>query len=1166
VPARTKVFISYSSSDRHWVDRLRIHLKQLERDRGIEIWEDSELEAGSRWQQSIAKELAVTKVAILLVSADFIASDFIATNELPHLLAAAKEERAVILPVIVSASSYLSIPELAAFEAVNDPKQPLIKLTKDQQEDVLANVRKAVEAAFGGAVDNAGQQVASSAPGLSQLRDPVGDFVGREEEIDRIVTALSRVQATDAAGAIVVVRGMGGVGKTELAYKVATRLESQFPDGHLLIELGGETPTPLSAEQALRSIIRNFVPAETSKKADTPAKLQALYETTLAGKRYFILADNAKGADQVRPLLPPAGCGLLVTTRQRFVLPGMVPVDLDSLATDAAEQLLREVCPRIGDAAPRLAHLCGRLPLALRVSASMLASDDAIRVERYLERLEDQKQRLSLLHDPDDPAFDVGASLRLSYNALEPAAREVLCQLSVFPASFDLKAVLGIVRTSDAFDVEELLSMLRRRSMVDWSEDEQRYSLHDLVRVFVSTQVGDFDAVRRRHAVYFAQLVTTAKQAFDAEPGDLDAEGDASASDPVADLWDVSYTESTQIEAGWRWAQEHMGDSDADALLVSYARALGDIVDVVDHKLMDASLAVLRRDGRHGEAMSLLRELGGFYLVLNADQAMRYYEEGCAIARELHDRPTEGSFLINLGMTYGAINNSQRELECYDQALAIARETGSRWLEGSALANIGNVCAGIDHRALYAPDNVSFSVSGRGGGPILNSQQAIERYEQALDIWRAEKFPRAAAVTTAHLGMLYDRLDEVPKAFEHYEHALAAEELDRSQRSTVLGALADRYYEGHEYEKALRYAEQLLRECSGRDEPRAECDALMLLGAIAARLGNDQPALDYYLEALTHAKDLGETLAVIEILNRLGDIAGRLGSPEQALSYSEQAVAASIELNDRDTRAQLLCTLGRVHDASGRYDASAAAFQQALDLEPAPALTYAATMGIASARFNADRFGEARRAYLRGAELEPTLSGPQLCIGLTYFFQSRYDEALAAFRRALELSVSPSEKAESYTWMGNTLFEWGRDEEALAAYQHASELELGHGTDVGRMYYVLGRFDESLSEYQSANAKDPQDVDAVLGLARLYRRMRDDARFEEVVASARGLIQDNDDDHHACLAAICGHVDVAVTRLESALASGAMSLAWARRDPDFDFIRNDPRFQAVLDR
>ena len=55
------------------------------------------------------------------------------------------------------------------------------------------------------------------------------------------MAALSNAATADATGAVVVVRGLGGVGKTELAHKVATRLESQFPDGELLIELGGET-------------------------------------------------------------------------------------------------------------------------------------------------------------------------------------------------------------------------------------------------------------------------------------------------------------------------------------------------------------------------------------------------------------------------------------------------------------------------------------------------------------------------------------------------------------------------------------------------------------------------------------------------------------------------------------------------------------------------------------------------------------------------------------------------------------------------------------------------------------------------------------------------------------------------------------------------------------
>jgi hypothetical protein len=78
--------------------------------------------------------------------------------------------------------------------------------------------------------------------------------------------------------------------------------------------------------------------------------------------------------------------------------------------------------------------------------------------------------------------------------------------------------------------------------------------------------------------------------------------------------------------------------------------------------------------------------------------------------------------------------------------------------------------------------------------------------------------------------------------------------------------------------------------------------------------------------------------------------------------------------------------------------------------------------------------------------------------------------------------------------------------------------------------------------------------------------MRDDRHFEETIAAARALIEANDDDNQARLAAICGHVDVALTRLEAELAAHPTSLSWVRRDPDFDLIRDDSRFQSVLNR
>lgn len=144
---RTKVFISYSHQDTEWLKRLRIHLKPLERLYELEIWDDTKIDPGLKWKEEIKKAVAASQVAVLLISADFLASDFIATDELPPLLDAAEKQGAVILPLILSPSMFLKYEKLAQFQSINDPSRPLISMTKVEQEAVLVSVVEQIEVA-----------------------------------------------------------------------------------------------------------------------------------------------------------------------------------------------------------------------------------------------------------------------------------------------------------------------------------------------------------------------------------------------------------------------------------------------------------------------------------------------------------------------------------------------------------------------------------------------------------------------------------------------------------------------------------------------------------------------------------------------------------------------------------------------------------------------------------------------------------------------------------------------------------------------------------------------------------------------------------------------------------------------------------------------------------
>jgi hypothetical protein len=100
----------------------------------VDVWSDVKLKVGDRWKIEIKQALERAAVAILLISADYLASDFVADNELPPLLKAAESAGVTILPIILKPCAFASIDSLSQFQAVNDPKTPIISMNEADRE------------------------------------------------------------------------------------------------------------------------------------------------------------------------------------------------------------------------------------------------------------------------------------------------------------------------------------------------------------------------------------------------------------------------------------------------------------------------------------------------------------------------------------------------------------------------------------------------------------------------------------------------------------------------------------------------------------------------------------------------------------------------------------------------------------------------------------------------------------------------------------------------------------------------------------------------------------------------------------------------------------------------------------------------------------------------
>uniref|UniRef100_UPI001EE9140A tetratricopeptide repeat protein n=1 Tax=Candidatus Oscillochloris fontis TaxID=2496868 RepID=UPI001EE9140A len=639
---------------------------------------------------------------------------------------------------------------------------------------------------------------------------------------------------------------------------------------------GSRNPA-MPATQALQQVIHAFFP--DAKLPDGITELTTLYRSTLAGKRVLILADDAKDAAQVQALLPPAGSALLITSRQKFTLKGMQRIDLHRLEMEDAVRLLLTICPRLdAAAAQQIATACGCLPLALRIAASLLHNDPTLRSADYIARLSEQKRALAALKDPDsdsDPETDVEASIALSYHRLTAQVQATLAQLGVFGASFTLAAAAAVVEPDDPERLRDDLSLLYRRSLLEYDPEQDRYDLHELVRHFAVQRLGEEErAARLRYAAYYIAEAKKAEQHYLAG-GDQIVLGLAHFE-----------RERANLDAARRWLQAHAGSREVDTLLIDDANATVHIGELRytprSERIpqLEAALAAARRLGRRDAEGWFLGNLGIAYWSLGEPRrAIGFYEQHLVIAREIGDRREEGNALGNLGNAYKDLGEPRRAIGFYEQHLVIAREIGNRRGEGASLGNLGNAYADL-------------------GAPRL----AIGFYEQRLVIAREIGDRRGEGAALGNLGNAYADLGEPRRAIEYHQQALVVsrEIGDRRAEGQDLGNLGNAYWSLGEPRRAIEYYEQDLVIAREIGDRRGEGAVLGNLGLAYWRLGDPRRAIGFYEQHLVIAREIGDRRGEAIASWNLGMALVGQGQVSEALGLLDMCVAYEQELGHPD--------------------------------------------------------------------------------------------------------------------------------------------------------------------------------------------------------------------------------------------------------------------------
>ena len=684
--------------------------------------------------------------------------------------------------------------------------------------DELRHWQEAWRGLYGGPADDQppqdGQRVV-----YRQLPRDIGEFTGREAELDRLVAL-----AEPASGAMVVVAidGMPGVGKTRFAVHAAHQLirGGRFEQIQLWADLRGfdSSQEPADPAVVLETFLRQLGMPGAEIPID-PTERAIAYRDRLAGRDALVLLDNAASEEQVLPLLPgDPGCLVLVTSRHNLSgLDGVVRFPLDVFTPDEAVGLLGRIAghDRI-DAdlagARRVAELCGRLPIMVALAARRLRTRTAWTVR-------DLSERLTTLDTEG-----ARSRLELSYRSTSPRRQRLFRLLSRHPGDdFTAGSAAALAGLSTA-EAEVLLEALLDEHLLQ-QEVAGRYRFHDLLRRLGHDMTESADTPRQRHAA-LADCVGWYLHTADAAWQALEEQRRRRF-----DL--VPYNGSAPVPAFATYAHALAWCEDERANLVAVVRA------AADAGLTDAAWqlpAVLMRY---------------FYLRSRWTDWLDTHRIALAVVRAAGNRPAEAKILNGLGVAYGDLHEFAAAIDCCRAAADLYGELGDTYGQAWCLNNLGVTSVGLER-----------------------ADEAVGHFVAALDLFRQCADPQGEAICLNNLGDGYRRLGEPDRAIDLLRQALALQQsTDQAGQRYTLGTLGDLYRDTERYPEAVDYYHRALAANRSAGDRRTAGRMLASLGATMLAMGRPDLAREHLDQALTTFADLGdpESDEVRSLLSEVAD-------------------------------------------------------------------------------------------------------------------------------------------------------------------------------------------------------------------------------------------------------------------------------------------------------